>query len=160
MCWCTLRCPPPQSCPLLLLRHCLGWFDNQTLYFMTYSFSSCCQNGLLPDCQQDFLNGNLFAVLLTITTVNHDVVEAAWYRKLKFEHLLSVHHLSSTVTVRLPRVVISYCQCTMCRQQLLSVYRDGATRPLPRDGGVEELYGDPTIGPRPKFWTRGQKWKK
>jgi len=31
----------------------------------------------------------------------------------------------------------------------------GATRPLPRDGGVE-LHGDPTVGPRPKVWTRGQ----
>jgi len=27
-------------------------------------------------------------------------------------------------------------------------------------GGVEELHGDPTVGPRPKVWTRGQKWKK
>jgi len=36
----------------------------------------------------------------------------------------------------------------------------GATRPLQRDGGVEELYGDPTVGSRPKVWTRGQKWKK
>jgi len=36
----------------------------------------------------------------------------------------------------------------------------GATRPLPRDGGMEELLGDPAIGPRPKVWTRGQKWKK
>jgi len=35
----------------------------------------------------------------------------------------------------------------------------GATRSLPRDGGVEELHGDPTVGPRPKVWTRGQKWK-
>jgi len=32
----------------------------------------------------------------------------------------------------------------------------GATRPLPRDGGVEELHRDPTVGPRPKIWTRGQ----
>jgi len=31
-----------------------------------------------------------------------------------------------------------------------------ATRPLPRDGGVEELHEDPTVGPRPKAWTRGQ----
>jgi len=38
--------------------------------------------------------------------------------------------------------------------------RGGATRPLPRDGGVEELHGDPTVGPRPKVCTRGQKWKK
>jgi len=34
-----------------------------------------------------------------------------------------------------------------------------ATRPLPSDGGVEELYRNPTVGPRPKVWTRGQKWK-
>jgi len=33
----------------------------------------------------------------------------------------------------------------------------GATRPLPKDEGVEELYGDLTVGPRPKVWTRGQK---
>jgi len=26
----------------------------------------------------------------------------------------------------------------------------GATRPLPRYGGVEELHGDPTVGPRPR----------
>jgi len=26
----------------------------------------------------------------------------------------------------------------------------GATRPLPRDGGIEELHGDPTVGPRPQ----------
>jgi len=35
-----------------------------------------------------------------------------------------------------------------------------ATRPLPRDGVVEEIHGDLTVGPRPKVWTRGQKWKK
>jgi len=35
-----------------------------------------------------------------------------------------------------------------------------ATRPLLRDGGVEELHGDPTVGPRPKVRTRGHKWKK
>ena len=29
----------------------------------------------------------------------------------------------------------------------------GTTRPLPRDGGVEELRGDPTVGPHPKIWT-------
>jgi len=32
----------------------------------------------------------------------------------------------------------------------------GATRPLPRDRGVEELYRDPTVGTRPKVWTRGK----
>jgi len=36
----------------------------------------------------------------------------------------------------------------------------GATRPLPRDGGVEKLYGNLTVEPRPKVWTSGQKWKK
>jgi len=30
----------------------------------------------------------------------------------------------------------------------------GATRPLQRNGGVEELHGDQTVGPRPKVWTR------
>jgi len=35
----------------------------------------------------------------------------------------------------------------------------GATRSLPRDGGVVKLHGDPTVGPRPNGWTRGQKWK-
>ena len=29
----------------------------------------------------------------------------------------------------------------------------GTTRPLPRDGGVEELRGDPTVGPHIKVWT-------
>jgi len=29
---------------------------------------------------------------------------------------------------------------------------------LPRDGGLEKLHGDPTVGPRPKIWTRDKKW--
>jgi len=29
-------------------------------------------------------------------------------------------------------------------------------RPLPRDGGMEEFCGVPTISLRPKVWTRGQ----
>jgi len=41
-----------------------------------------------------------------------------------------------------------------------SIAGGGATRPLPRNGGVEGLHRDPTIGPHPKVWTRGQKWKK
>jgi len=32
----------------------------------------------------------------------------------------------------------------------------GATRPISRDGGVEEPRGDPTVGSSPKVWTRGQ----
>ena len=32
----------------------------------------------------------------------------------------------------------------------------GTTRPLPRDGGAEELRGDPTVGPHPKVWTIDQ----
>jgi len=35
----------------------------------------------------------------------------------------------------------------------------GATQPLPRDGGVEELHGDPTVESRSKVWTRSKKWK-
>jgi len=36
-------------------------------------------------------------------------------------------------------------------------FGDGdATRSLPRDGDVKELRGDPTVGPNPKVWTRGQ----
>jgi len=35
----------------------------------------------------------------------------------------------------------------------------GATRPLPRDRGVEELHGDPTVGPRLKVWTLDQRSK-
>jgi len=27
-------------------------------------------------------------------------------------------------------------------------------------GGAEEFCGDLTFGPRPKFWNRGQRWKK
>jgi len=45
--------------------------------------------------------------------------------------------------------------------QLETFLKDGgSTRPIPMDGRVEELYGDPTVGPHPKVWTRGQKWKK
>jgi len=33
----------------------------------------------------------------------------------------------------------------------------GGARPLPRDEGVEELHGEPTVGSRPKVWIRGQK---
>jgi len=32
-----------------------------------------------------------------------------------------------------------------------------ATRHFPRDMGAEEFRGDPTVGPRPKVWTRGKK---
>ena len=32
----------------------------------------------------------------------------------------------------------------------------GTTRPLPWDGGAEELRRDPTVGPYPKVWTIGQ----
>jgi len=32
-----------------------------------------------------------------------------------------------------------------------------AAGPLPRDEGVEELYGYPTVESRPKVWTRGKK---
>ena len=32
----------------------------------------------------------------------------------------------------------------------------GTTRPLPRNGGVEELCRDPTVGLHPKVWTISQ----
>jgi len=32
----------------------------------------------------------------------------------------------------------------------------GATRPLPRDGGVEELHGDPTVGLAPRSVKNGR----
>jgi len=38
--------------------------------------------------------------------------------------------------------------------------RGVTTRILPRNGVAEELYGSPTVGPRPKVWTRSLKWKK
>jgi len=38
---------------------------------------------------------------------------------------------------------------------LLKCPGGGATQPLPRDGGMEELHGDPTIGSRCKVWSRG-----
>jgi len=36
----------------------------------------------------------------------------------------------------------------------------GATRPLLGDEDAKKLYGNPTVGPHPKVWTRGQKLKK
>jgi len=33
-------------------------------------------------------------------------------------------------------------------------YGGGAIRPLPRDGGVEKIHGDSTVGPRPKWRAR------
>jgi len=36
----------------------------------------------------------------------------------------------------------------------------GTTTTLSERGSVEELHRDPTVGPRPKVWTSGQKWKK
>jgi len=31
--------------------------------------------------------------------------------------------------------------------------------PFSRVGGAKKLRGDPTVGPYPKVWTRGKKWK-
>jgi len=36
-------------------------------------------------------------------------------------------------------------------------YGGGATCPFPRVGSAEEFFGDPTVGLRPKVWTRDQK---
>jgi len=38
------------------------------------------------------------------------------------------------------------CLCIQKKSKRLSGGGGGATRPLPRDGGVEELHGDPTFG--------------
>jgi len=35
----------------------------------------------------------------------------------------------------------------------------GATQPFPRDGGVEKLHGDPTLGPRPQGLDQRSKMK-
>jgi len=35
-----------------------------------------------------------------------------------------------------------------------------AMRPLPGNGGAEELHGDPAVESNSKVWTRGQKCKK
>ena len=35
----------------------------------------------------------------------------------------------------------------------------GTTQPLPRDGGTEELRGDPTVGLRLKVLTIGQEYR-
>jgi len=40
-----------------------------------------------------------------------------------------------------------------CPQAEVNGGDGGATRPFPRDGSVEELHRDPTVGPRPKVWT-------
>jgi len=52
------------------------------------------------------------------------------------------------------------CEIASCFKNILIVCGGGVTRPLPRDGSVEELHGGPTVGPRPKVWTTGQKRKK
>jgi len=36
---------------------------------------------------------------------------------------------------------------------------NGATRPLPRNGGAEEFLGNPTVRQCPKVWTRYQRLK-
>ena len=50
----------------------------------------------------------------------------------------------------------------LCERELINVNRgqfkgrgggSGTTRPLPRDGGAEELRVDPTVWPHPKVWT-------
>jgi len=40
-------------------------------------------------------------------------------------------------------------------------YRSGSSDaiwPLPSDGWAEKFHGGPSIWPRPKFWTRDQRW--
>jgi len=50
---------------------------------------------------------------------------------------------------------------TFTRLRVLSdAFQGMGKRCLPRDGEAEFLRGDPTVGSRPKVWTRDQKWKK
>jgi len=64
---------------------------------------------------------------------------------------------------------IRYIMSSPAKIYCLPVVTGGgsATRPLPRNGGTEELHGDPIVGPRLKVWTRvnclpvvwiGQRW--
>ena len=47
-----------------------------------------------------------------------------------------------------------YNHASLCRQENnLGGGGGGTIRPLPWDGGAEELRGDPTVGPHPKVWT-------
>jgi len=55
-------------------------------------------------------------------------------------------------------------KCTLLWNRLNSPFipgsgGGGSTRPLLRDGVVEEFHEDRTVRSRPKVWTRGQNWK-
>ena len=62
----------------------------------------------------------------------------------------SVVHVTSTHDVN-----IRSCQ----RGVFLPPWLVGATRPRPRDGGVEKLHGGPTVEQHPTVWTIGQEKK-
>jgi len=85
--------------------------------------------------------------------IDRSIFWCAWWEQTLYQiHLKNILEFCST----------NFFQCLalhflLCKFSLLG---GGAIRPLPRDGGVEELHGDPTVGPRPKVWTRGQKRKK
>jgi len=61
--------------------------------------------------------------------------------------------------VELCRLVVKWLERPPRIQKTWVCGDGGATRPLPRDGGVEEIHGDPKVGLRHKVWTSGQKWK-
>jgi len=65
-------------------------------------------------------------------------------------------------TIKNARLVLAFANVSQSwhERTFLNVGGGGATGPLLRDGGVDKLHEDPTVGPRPKVWTRVQKWKK
>ena len=85
----------------------------------------------------------------------------------KITQSLTAEHFFSAVIFQMLKILLSIQKDVVpVTQQSLVVYQyvycydcgggGGTTRPLPRDGGVEELRGDPTVGPHPKVWTIDQ----
>jgi len=57
--------------------------------------------------------------------------------------------------------VLFQSRCNFPKTYVISILSSGggsAVRYLPKNVGEEEFRGDPTVGPRPKVWTRDQKW--
>jgi len=59
-------------------------------------------------------------------------------------------HFNNLVSVQLFNTVLPGKYFWWFRFFLIGSGGGDATRPLSRDGGVEELYGDPTVGDDPK----------
>jgi len=80
-----------------------------------------------------------------------------WRKKsMKYEE-----KLRRIYVINSPLLFMTIFQPTLVNCQQQSKLKDqggggGATRPIPRDGGAEEILGDQTVRPRPKAWTRDQ----